>query len=378
MAKRDFYEILGVSRNADEESLKKAFRNKALEYHPDRNKDPGAEAKFKEINEAYHVLSDPEMRSRYDQYGHDGIGNGNGGFARDFDGADIFGGFGDIFDSFFGGFSGTRTRGGPRQGDDIQVSVNLAFEEAAFGTEKEIQINRVELCSRCNSSCSEPGHSPERCSTCKGTGQIRRAQRSIFGQFVQQGICSTCKGKGEIVTTPCKNCNGVGYEKRKRAVAVKIPPGVDNGMQVRLSNEGNVGIENGPPGHLYVSVSVKEHKFFHRVDNDLIYELPINMFQAILGGAMEVPTLGGTKTIKVPAGSQHDTTFRLKGEGIVDINGSRRRDLIVKLKVIVPTKLNDKQIALMKDIASTMGDVDLSPKEKGWFDKVKDAFVNDD
>ena len=376
MAKRDYYDILGISRGSSGEEVKKAFRMKALEYHPDRNKSPDAEEKFKEVNEAYHVLSDADNRARYDRFGHGGVGSGNGGFARDFEGFDIFGGFGDIFDSFFGD-SGSRARARPQRGEDIHASVTLKFEEAIFGTERELEINRVEPCHRCNRTGSEPGYSPTACSTCRGTGQVRRSQRSIFGQFVQVAPCSNCQGKGSLITNPCSNCQGVGYERRKRTIVVKIPAGVENGMQVRLSNEGSTGINGASPGHLYVSVSVKEHKLFHREGDDLVYELPLNVFQAALGTTVDVPTLEGRETLKIPSGTQHDTVFTIKGMGSSRVNSSRRGNLVVQVKVVVPTNLDSRQRAMMEELASTTDDADGKPREKGWFNKIRDAFGKD-
>ena len=375
MAKIEYYEVLGLQRNATDEDVKKAFRKKAFEYHPDRNKKQGAEQKFKEVNEAYHVLSDSEKRAKYDRFGHSGLGSGNGGFARDFEGVDIFGGFGDIFDSFFGGAT-TSDRTRPQAGADIRTSVTLEFEEAAFGTERQIGFQRVEPCGHCNRTGSEPGYSPKTCGACGGTGQVRRAQSGVFGQFVQVVACSACHQKGSVITNPCVDCRGVGYERRERKKGVKIPAGVEDGMQVRLSNEGSIGINGGPPGHLYVDVSVKEHNLFHRSGDNLIYELPLNALQAALGTNVHVPTLGDEPhALTIPAGTQHDRVFTLKGEGVHNVNSSRRGNLHVQVKVVVPTKLSLKQREVLEELVSTMDGIDDMPKEKGFFDKIRDSLI---
>ena len=281
MANRDYYEVLGISRSNSDEDIREAFRKKALEYHPDRNKSPDAEAKFKEINEAYQVLSDPQKRAQYNQFGHAGV-RSNGGFERPFDGFDVFGGFGDIFDSFFGDVSGRRTREAQR-GADLQHRVVLSFEESVFGAERQVEVSRLDLCRRCSGEGSEPGTAVNTCGSCRGRGQVRRSQRSIFGQFTQVVGCSTCQGRGKVVETACETCRGAGAERRKRKIAVKIPAGVERGMQVRLSGEGDVGREGGPAGNLYVHVDIREHKQFVRQGNDLLYRLPINVAEASLG-----------------------------------------------------------------------------------------------
>jgi molecular chaperone DnaJ len=377
MAKRDYYEVLNVPKGASEEEVRKAFRKKALEYHPDRNKGPDAEEKFKEVNEAYHVLIDPQQRAQYDRFGHaGGVGAGRGGFTRDFDGFDVFGGFGDIFDSFFGDLSGARNQRTAQRGSDIQYSVTIPFEESAFGTEKEIEVNRVERCHHCTGSGSEPGSSPATCNTCKGIGQVRRTQRSAFGQFSQVTTCPTCKGKGSTITNPCTNCHSSGTERHNRKIAVKIPPGVEDGMQIRLTGEGDTGSNGGPPGNLYIHIFVQEHELFRREGDDLIYELPINFVQAALGDEVEVPTLNGSERLKIPPGTQPESVFRIKGKGIPHLNNNRRGDLVVPVKLRVPSSLDSHQRHLLEELSKTLdtnGD-DSYEHPRGWFDKIKDVF----
>ncbi len=376
MAKRDYYDVLGVSRNVSEEEVRKAFRQKAMEYHPDRNKNADSEEKFKEINEAYQVLIDPEKRRRYDRYGHAGV-SGNGGAASDFQGSEIFGGFGDIFDAFFGDFTGRSRRTTAQRGSDLRNNVTLPFEEAVFGTQREVEVTRTEQCHRCQAKGAEPGSSPDTCSTCRGSGQVRRYQRTVFGQFQQVAACSTCKGKGTVINTPCTNCRGVGTERRKRKLSVDIPAGIDDSMQVRLSGEGDVGINGGPPGNLYISVTVQPHPLFRREENDLIYELSTNFVQATLGDKVNIPTLYGDEPLTIPPGTQPGAVFRIKGKGVPQLNGHRRGDLLVTVKLEVPTSLSSEQKALLEELANTIGDrEDASSKERGWFGRIKGAFGN--
>ena len=376
MAKRDYYEVLGVTRNGSEEEIRKSFRRKAMEYHPDKNKSAGAEAQFKEINEAYQVLSDPEMRQRYDHYGHAGMSGNGGRTAQDFQGYDVFGGFGDIFDAFFGDFTGRTQRRGAQRGSDIRYTATILFEEAAFGTQQEVEVARTERCHSCQGNGAEPGSKPVTCSTCRGSGQVRRNQRTIFGQFQQIAVCSTCRGKGTVITTPCTNCRGGGTERRKRKIMVDIPGGIDGGMQVRLSGEGDVGINGGPAGNLYISVMVKPHSFLRREENDLIYELPISFVQAALGDKIDIPTLQNTELLTIPAGTQPGAVFRFKGKGVSYVNdGHRRGDLLVAVKLEVPISLTDQQKKLLEELASTMGDGENdSTRERGLFNRIKDTF----
>jgi molecular chaperone DnaJ len=347
--KRDYYEVLGVSRGATEEEIKKAFRKLAFQYHPDRNRDDGAAEKFKEVNEAYEVLSDADKRAAYDRFGH---GGAESFFGRGFEGFD-FGGFGDIFDAFFGG-AGTATRQAPQRGADLRYRVSISFEEAALGCEKEINIARSEFCANCHGTGSRPGSQPSRCPSCDGTGRVRRVQRSLFGQFINTAVCSQCHGEGRIITDPCPECKGSGIQKCKRRIAVKVPAGVDDGNGIRLSGEGEVGGRGGSPGDLYVMLSVASHKFFTRDGNDVIYELPVNFAQAALGAELEVPTLYGKSQLKIPAGSQSGEVFRLKGMGILHLHRGGRGDQMVRLVVVTPESLTKEQRRLFEELAKSL------------------------
>ena len=392
MANRDYYDVLGVSKNGSEEDIRNAFRKKALEYHPDRNKSPEAESKFKEINEAYQVLSDSNKRAQYNRYGHAGVSS-NGGYDRPFDGFDVFGGFGDIFDSFFGDPSGRRTREAQR-GGDIQQRVVLSFEESVFGAERQVEVNRLERCQRCSGAGNEPGTSINTCSTCRGSGQVRRAQRSMFGQFTQVAVCSSCQGRGKVIQTACSNCRGGGLERHQRKIAVKIPAGVEGGMQVRLTSEGDAGQGGGSTGNLYVYVDVREHKVFRREGNDLLYILPINVAEAALGVEKEIPTLDSNskgETLKIPHGTQPGAEFRIRGKGIPYINSVRRGDLRVLVDLQVPRELDARQRELLEAFAQSIeppggpeepetadpadANREVDPdNDKGIFDRIKDAF----
>ena len=375
MAKRDYYDVLGVSRAASEEEIKKAFRKLAMEYHPDRNKNPDAEEKFKEVNEAYQILLDPQKRAQYDRFGHAGVTAGSSGFGRDFEGSDVFGGFGDIFDSFFGDFTGRSQQRRPQRGSDIQYAVTVPFEEAVFGTEREVEVTRTERCHQCRGSGSKPGTSPSTCSTCRGMGQVRRSQRSVFGQFSQVTSCPNCMGKGSVINTPCDNCRGAGTERRNRKIVVKIPAGVEDGMQIRLTGEGDVGTNGSSPGNMYVHLNVKQHALFQREGNDIIYELPLNFVQAALGDEVEVPTLNGGETLRIPPGTQSGATFRIRGKGVPHLNGHRRGDLVIPVKLQIPTALDSRQRKLLEELGQTLEKPnDASSNDKGLFDKIKDAF----
>ncbi len=347
--KRDYYEILGVTRNATDEEIKKAFRKLAFKYHPDRNRDDGAEAKFKEINEAYEILSDADKRAAYDHYGHGGV---EGFFARGFDGFD-FGGFGDIFDAFFGGMA-TTSRRAPQRGADLHYQINISLEEAAFGCEKEIAIKRTEVCSLCRGIGAKPGSQPVRCPSCNGTGQVRRVQRSLFGRFVNTTVCDQCQGEGRIITELCPQCRGSGKEKQQRRISIRIPAGVDDGSQIRLGGEGEAGTRGGPAGNLYVAISVLEHELFIRDGDDIIYELPINFAQAALGTEVEVPTLDGKSKLSIPAGSQTGKAFRLKNKGIPHLHQNGSGDQIVSLFVATPESLSKQQRQLFQELAETL------------------------
>ena len=353
MAERDYYEVLGVSKSDNGEEIRRAYRKKAMEFHPDRNKEAGAETKFKEVNEAYQVLSDTKKRAQYDNYGHAGVG-ANGGFDRPFDGFDVFGGFGDIFDSFFGDTTGRRTQEA-QPGRDLSHRVSLSFEESVFGAERQVGVTRLERCQRCSGAGNEPGTPINNCTTCRGSGQVRRAQRSIFGQFAQIIACTTCRGAGKVIQKPCDICRGAGLEQRERKISVKIPAGVEDGMQVRLSGEGDVGSRGGPPGNLYVRLNVKQHPIFRREGNDLVYLLPINVAEAALGVEKNVPTLDGEDAnIKIPHGTQPGAEFRINGKGVPHLNLNRRGDLRVLVDLKVPDRLNAQQRSLLEQLAQSM------------------------
>jgi molecular chaperone DnaJ len=349
--KRDYYEVLGVPRNASPEDIKKAFRKLAFQHHPDRNKDDGASEKFKEVNEAYEVLSDTDKRAAYDRFGHAGAEGIFGG--RSFDGFD-FGGFGDIFEAFFGG-TGTTARQTSRRGNDLRYSVSLTFEEAALGCEREIEISRTEICSTCRGTRARPGSQPTRCTTCDGTGQVRRVQRSLFGQFINTSVCPQCRGEGKIVTDSCPDCRGSGFQKHKRKIMVKVPAGIDDGNGIRLSGEGDAGFRGGSPGNLYVVVTVKKHRFFTRESDNIIYELPVNFAQAALGVEVAVPTLYGETKLKIPAGSQTGRVFKLRDKGVPHLRSMGRGDQLVMLRVVTPESLSKEQRRLFEELSKSLG-----------------------
>ena len=389
MADQDYYQVLGVSRSDGEEEIRKAFRKKAMEFHPDRNKNADAEEKFKEINEAYQVLSNATKRSQYDLYGRAGVSS-NGGYDRPFEGFDVFGGFGDIFDSFFGDVSGRRTRDAQR-GRDVQQRVVLSFEESVFGAERQVEVTRHEKCQRCSGEGNEPGTSVNTCTTCRGSGRVRRAQRSLFGQFSQITPCTTCRGAGKVIQTSCTSCRGDGMERRKRKIAVSIPAGVESGMQVRLTGEGDVGREGGASGNLYIHVDVQHHPLFTREGQDLVYLLGINLAEAALGSEKLVPTLReDDATIKVPAGTQPGTEFRVRGKGVPRLDNGKRGDLRILVNLQVPRSVTAQQRRLLEELAESMNDgARVGPdggkepgddqgedqaKDKGLFERIKDSL----
>ncbi len=369
--KRDYYNILGVGPDASGEEIKKAYRKLAFQYHPDRNKDKSAEEKFKEVNEAYEVLSDPQKRSNYDRFGQADVSGMGAGF-EDFD----FGNFGDIFDAFFGsgGARSSRRRRSAERGPDVHRKIQISFEEAVFGCEKEVDIDRVETCSVCGGTGSEPGTKPMTCPDCGGTGEVRRTQRSLFGVFTSIAPCKRCGGTGQIITNRCTHCDGSGKEKRKRTVTVGIPAGIDNDNTIRVSREGNMGLSGGPAGNLYVTVSVAEHDFLHRDGRDVIYDLPLNFAQAALGDEIQVPTLDGDFTLKVPAGVQSGRIFRIKGRGITYLERQGRGDQLVVIHVVTPTSLDERQRAIFQELSETLEPAEVPQESKGFFDRVKGAF----
>jgi molecular chaperone DnaJ len=362
-AKRDYYEVLGVGRDASEDDIKKAFRNLAHQYHPDKNHDDGASDKFKEISEAYQVLCDPGKRSAYDRFGHAAVdGQGQGGFGG-FGGFGDFGagGMGSIFEDFYSFFSDANSQAqrGPVRGADLQYELNLTFEEAALGAEKEVAIRRVEHCSTCQGSGAKPGTQPATCTECNGQGRVRRVQQSLFGRFTNVTACPRCRGEGKIVTDPCPGCRGTGHESFDRQISVTIPAGVDQGTRIQLSGQGNVGERGGPAGNVIVGLHVATHEFFQRQGADIIFELKVNFAQAALGTDLSVPTLYGDQPLKVPAGSQSGVVFALKGKGVPNFHHAGKGDQLVRLTLATPEKLTKEQKRLFEDLAAT-----FEPKKK--------------
>lgn len=369
-AKRDYYEILGVSRSADKDEIRSAYRRLARQHHPDVNKNPDAESKFKEINEAYHVLSDDQKRSMYDRYGHEGINQADmAGF-----GFGGFGDLGDIFEEMFG--FGTRATGrqGPRRGADLRYDMQISFEEAVFGVEKEVELNRREVCPTCNGSGAEPGTTPVRCPECNGTGQVRRTQQSIFGAFVNVSTCPRCGGAGEIITTPCSTCHGTQTIERSRKLSINVPAGVDDGTRIRITGEGEAGTYGGPAGNLYVVLHVKPHKYFERRENDILLNININISQAALGDQITVPILDGEDKLNIPAGTQTGSVFRLKGAGVPRLNRGGRGDQLVIVNVVIPTNLDANQKHLLAELGKTLGSQTVAQGEKNLFDRLKEAL----
>ena len=372
---RDYYEVLGVAKGADAAEMKKAYRKLAMEFHPDRNASGDAAEKFKEINRAYEVLSDPEKRQMYDRFGHAGV-DGSAGAGGGFEGFHNFEGFGDIFDAFFGGGQrGGRRRRGPAKGADLRYNMRLTFEEAVFGVEKEIEFQRLERCEACAGKGAEPGSELATCPECNGAGEIRRAQQSIFGQFVNVAACTRCQGEGRIVPNPCTKCRGTGREKAARKISVKVPAGVDDGAQIRLTNEGEAGARGGESGNLYVVLSVAEHAIFERVEDHILYELPINVAQAALGATVTIPTLDGEMQFDIPAGTQSGEDFVLRGKGVPHLRSAGRGDMVIRVTAVIPEELTDGQRALLQQLAETMGTPVLPRKNKGFFERLRDAVA---
>lgn len=363
--KRDYYEVLGVDKSSDEQTIKKAYRKLAKQYHPDVNPgNPEAEAKFKEINEAYEVLSDSDKKARYDQYGHAGVdpNMGGGGFG-DFGG---FGGFdfGDIFGSFFGGGGQTSSRRNmPQQGEDLRAHITISFEEAAFGCKKEISYNRVELCDECSGSGAQKGTSAETCHTCGGSGQVRVTQRTPLGMFQTTKTCDACGGKGKTIKSPCTNCRGTGYVRIKKTLEVTIPAGIDDGQRIALQNQGNAGRNGGGYGDLYVTVSVRPHPIFERDGYNIYCDVPVTFVEAALGAEIDIPTLEGKVKYTIPEGTQTDTRFTLRGKGIQNIRSKNKGDLIFRVIVEVPKGLTGAQKTALKNFAEVCGNSNYSKKE---------------
>lgn len=378
--KRDYYEVLGVDKSASAEDIKKAYRQLAKKYHPDLN--PGnkeAEEKFKEVNEAYEVLSDADKKARYDQFGHAGVdpSYGGGGYGGGFSGG--FGDMGDIsdiFNSFFGGgfsSSGRSNPNAPRRGQDIQTNININFMDACFGKEVEVSINRMEKCPDCNGTGAAAGSSAETCPDCHGTGQIKVTQRTPFGMISQQKPCTRCGGKGKIINNPCPKCRGNGRYTAAKKIKVSVPAGIDDGQTLQVSGQGHAGINGGPNGDLHVTVSVRPDPIFERDGYDIHTEVPITYTQAVLGDEITVPTIDGKVKYTVPEGTQNGTIFRFRGKGVKKLNSSSRGDQYVHVYIEVPKNLSKKQKDMLKEFESTMTDENYN-KRKSFFDKIRAAF----
>ena len=378
--KRDYYEVLGVGKSADEKEIKKAYRKLAMQYHPDRNPDnKEAEEKFKEINEAYEVLSDETKRRNYDQFGHEGVnrqGFGGQGFGGGFGSGgfeDIFGDiFGDMFGGGFGG-SGRQRRRGPERGADIRQNITIDFEEAAFGKKASIKINRSEECDKCSGTGSKPGTSKKTCPTCNGAGEVRTVQRTPFGNIASSRPCGTCGGEGEIIESPCDKCHGTGSTRKVKTIEVDIPAGIDDGQMIKLAGQGEVGTKGGPRGDLYIVVNIRNHSLFTRDGYDVYLEMPISFSQVALGGEIEVPTLDGKVVYNVPAGTQTGTVFRLREKGIKKLRGNTRGDQYVKVVVETPKNLTDRQKELLRELAKESGD-EVHEKKRSFGQKIEDMF----
>lgn len=368
MSKRDYYDVLGVDKNTSVDEVKKAYRKLARKYHPDVNKEPDAEAKFKEVKEAYDTLGDPQKKAHYDQFGHTDPNQGFGGGGAD------FGGFGDIFDMFFGGGGSRRNPNAPRQGADLQYTMTLEFKEAVFGKETDIEIPREETCETCFGSGAKPGTKPETCSHCNGSGQLNVEQNTPFGRVVNRRVCDHCEGTGKFIKDKCKTCAGKGKVRKRKKIHVKIPAGIDSGQQMRMSGQGEAGVNGGPPGDLFVVFNVKPHEFFERDGDDLYCEMPITFVQATLGGEIEVPTLQGKIKLKVPAGTQTGTNFRLRGKGVPNVRGYGQGDQHIKVRVITPKNLTERQKELLREFGDITGTQAQDEQSENFFSKVKRAF----
>ena len=377
---RDYYEILGVGKNATDAELKSAFRQLVRKYHPDVNKEPGAEDRFKEINEAYQVLSDPDKRAAYDRYGKAGV-SGMGGAGFDYTTVDFSDILGDLFGSFggFGGFGGSRyssssRRNAPRRGSDLQTTVKLKFEEAVFGADKEISFSRDEKCTKCGGSGAEPGTTKEKCKACNGTGEVKTTRQTMFGSMVQVTACPTCNGTGETIPHPCPQCHGRGIERKTVKKVVAVPAGVDNGTRIRMSGEGQPGSNNGPNGDLYIEVSVADHPYFRRYENDIHVDMKINIAQAALGAEIEVPTVDGPEKVRIPAGTQPGKIITMKGKGVPALRGGTRGDQKVIVDVVTPTNLTAEQRELLEKLAVTLGTETTAAGKASFWDRLKEVI----
>ncbi len=378
--KRDYYEVLEVSRTVTKEELKKQYRRLARQYHPDVNPDPAASERFKEISEAYEVLSDDDKRAAYDRFGHAGVGNGGfGGYEQG------FGGFADIFEEFLGSFGGagagrSRRRRGPRRGSDLRYDLTITFEEAIFGVEREIEYRRPEMCTVCNGSGAEPGSKPITCTTCNGSGEVRRVQQSILGQFVNVATCQTCGGTGELIPNVCHECHGRKLIERTVNKKVKIPAGVDSDTQIRLAGEGGAGLDGGPAGNVFIVLTVAPHEFFQRRGDDIVLDLQINVAQAALGDEIAVPTVDGESSLQIPPGTQSGKVFRLRGSGVPKLDRTGRGanigrgDQLIIVQVAIPKTLSIEQRELFQQLSRTLGKEVVPQKDKGILGQLKDAL----
>lgn len=378
---RDYYEVLGVARGVSKDEVKKAFRSLARQFHPDINKEATAESKFKEINEAYEVLSDDDKRSRYDRFGHQGVAGAAGGGA----GAAGFGGFEDIFEDFFSNFVGRQqgtSRRGPRKGSDIRVNITIDFIEAAFGVDKTLEFQRLEICEVCNGTGAEQGSSPVTCPDCNGSGEVRQVRQTFVGNVVRTAPCPRCGGKGTIINNPCRSCNGSGRKRKTISLPVNVPAGVHDGLSIQIRGEGDAGETGAPSGDLIIVITVKEHDYFKRRDFDVIYDLNVNVAQAALGDKLMVPTIDGDHELMLPGGTQTGKVFRLRGKGVPrlrsDGSNSGRGDQLVYVQVMVPSKLNDRQRQLFEELAQSFGK-EITPHQqgRGFFERMMD-FINGD
>jgi len=370
MSKRDYYEVLGVDKGADEKEIKKAYRRVAMKFHPDRNPDdPEADHKFKEATEAYEVLMDPQKRGAYDRYGHAGVDPGMGGGAGGFGGGSFSDIFGDVFGDIFGG---GRARGGPQRGSDLRYTLDITLEDAVRGTSVEIRVPKLEACDTCDGTGAKPGTRPQNCTTCGGLGQVRMQQ----GLFQVQQTCPSCGGQGQIISDPCRDCHGQGRVEKTRKLSVKVPPGVDTGDRIRLTGEGEAGLKGGPSGDLFVQISVKQHSIFERDGKHLYCEIPITFVDAALGGELEVPTLDGRVKLKIPAETQTGKLFRLRGKGVKPVRGGAVGDLLCRAVVETPVNLTKRQRELLEELAETLGHggKKQSPRQQSWFEGVKNFF----
>ena len=374
--KRDYYEVLGISKGASEDEIKKAYKKMARKYHPDLNPDnKEAEEKFKEVNEAYEVLSDPDKKARYDQYGHAGVDPNFGAGGAGFDGNFDFGDLGDIFGSFFGGgFGGGRRTNpnAPQRGESIRMSLAISFEEAAFGCEKSVTVDRMEQCTTCHGSGCAAGTTPEVCPDCHGTGTVQVRRQTPMGVFATSSPCTRCGGKGRIIHQPCKDCHGTGSVRKRKTIQATIPAGIDNGQTISIRGQGHAGVNGGPAGDLLITITVRPHELFRREGTSVLCEAPITFAQAVLGAELEIPTIDGKVKYNLPAGTQPGTTFRLRGQGIPSLHGRGRGDQFVTVKVTVPTNLTAAQKDALRAFGDAMDEKPSAPsQEEGFFGKRK-------